>query len=220
MRNSFVDQQIDFQIMSEEWMRIIGAKDADSQSVEMVADIGLSKYFYIESEEALQDQVGRWKKGLKWYNDVVEYVDRNCTQAIQTDFKIKFSCKVSFFLKTTWNSCSDKFNIDECVAYLGIVDSIVRHTDILKVKSDVSQTQAIVKAACISIEATFMNNISDPLKTILKGFWSRNNFEFFDSKIISNSIGDIMRMLQQLQSKLESLASSVSKSILQQVCVQ
>ncbi len=206
------------------WEQIYTPSGFNEDSMDSMINLGMTRFFYLDTtsgKETMVEQVLRWKQGLKWYNEVSNRMQVEAQLNHVQYFKVNFSNNITAFLVNTWNENMDKFNFDESVVFLSIVGNVFRHTDILTISFiNSNKTKLLQTAVCLSLESLFMNNFALPVKSILNGFWSPSNFEFFGNRIVSNSIADILRILSSVKDKLDPLNSDITKEIMRRLCIE
>lgn len=191
-----------------------------------IIDAGIDKFFLLEEGEQkdpLETQLLNWKTGLRWYNRVSQKLSKETSERKLEYFKVNFCNCLTVNLVKIWNEFIDKFNFDEMVQYYGIVHDITKLTDIYKSEKTALNARKIAKllqAIALSAEAYILKNYQQLISNIIEGFWSKNNFEFFNNKIISKSCLDIMKVLEEVRDHLGPLSSRDRADFMRQICVE
>lgn len=192
------------------------------ESCDSMIDLSLKNFFYLNMEqpdESMEAQLARWKKGLRWFNEVETRVKQESTDRITEYFQINFSNELTANLLNLWNTHMDKFNFEETASFLGIVTMMHNHTKIFQaVPLNDKRVSGIREGMAISLEALFMNNFASVIRAILSDFWSKNNFEFVNSKIVSKSVGDIIRTIGDIRDKMYAVDSLTTSNFIKRIC--
>lgn len=204
------------------WQECVGEGILDSKSAGSLTDFAFEEYFYLTVEgQTIDQQIDRWKTGVKWFNRVVKVMRKEAQQAVLIGFKKGFGKKLEDLLIRKWNENSEKFNVKEHAIYHSFVGNICEATEIFEADSTAAEKLGLVlKASEISIVSVAVHNLADIVRNIINKFWSTDSFAFYQGEILCRSAIDIMHGISLVKDATEVMPSSKQEIVLKRVCIQ
>lgn len=209
------------------WNENFGAGKSIAEAISGMLQVGETKFFFMKSSgENFDRQVTRWKAGIKWFNAVIsiKQVNNQITKELDTpkadEFKVQFSLFLHQFFLNTWNSYYDKFNVTECAAFHSLLKNICEHTTIFILSGYQDSLRDLLRASESSIVASVMQNNADTIRTIISGFWSKDNFIVDCNRVISRAALDLIQIVSTIKEATDCMTASSQEKLLYNLCIQ
>lgn len=202
---------------------IASHQSGDRSSIEKLVRHGIDKYFTYNKGEinSPDDVIKRWKAGVTWFKEMTAKFECNESEDFALFFRHTFQDMFFTYVSSKWNEYYDQMSYSGVCNLYNVYSCAVFKAMVADVPAWVANSERLMTAIGLSIEAAFINHtccqvkqlVADILEVDFSVAAKDNMFKFPAAK-------EIGRLMESVSLKVSSDQQKFWKNLVERICLE